>query len=524
MDVKKFLDEVNAEIKKLHTKSATAYWGLTTTGKSEYGEEMQKAEVELRLYLADKEKFNFVKESMNLELDPTEKREIKVLFNSMLPNQLPKERIEETVKREVEIESLFANYRAKIDGKEVTNNEISQILEKSTDNELRQKAWIAGKEIGKEIAPKLIELIKIRNENAKALGFNNYYDMMMELDELSTEQIHSMFRSFKEQSDDLFKDIKSDIDMHLSQKLKVNINEMKPWHYSDLWFQEVPEIDNYEYDAFFKDKEIIDLVKKTYDSIGLDIADIIERSDLYERKGKNQHAFTISIDTENDVRVLENIKPTVKWAETTLHEFGHAVYDKYINKSLPTVLRGPAHTFTTEAVAMFFGRRARDTEWYGKIAGLDNSTLEQIESRLKKLLKYQLAITARWIIAFVFFERELYKNPEREDLNNLWYDTLRELQFINVPEDRRKYPDWAAKIHFGIAPVYYHNYLLGEMMASQMESYVRENISQELINKNAGDFFVEGIFKPGASYRWDALIEKATGKALNPKFLADQLK
>ncbi len=521
---KNFLENVNAEIKRLHTKSATSYWGLTTTGKEEYGEEMQKAEIELRLYLADKEKFDTVKESMSLELDPIEKREMRVLFNEMLPNQLPKERIEEAVKKEVKIESLFANFRAKIDGKEVSNNEITEILEKSTDSKLRKDAWIAGKEIGEEIAPKLIELIKIRNENAKILGFNNYYDMMMELQELSTEQIHSMFRSFKEQSDGLFKEIKNDIDTTLSEKFKISQEEIKPWHYADIWFQEVPQIDTYNYDSILKDKDVVALVKKTYGSIGLDISDIIERSDLYERKGKNQHAFTISIDTENDVRVLENIRPNVKWAETTLHEYGHAIYDKYIDKGLPVILRGPAHTFTTEAVAMFFGRRARDAEWYGKIVNLDESTLKEIEPRLKKLLKYQLAITARWIIAFVFFERALYKNPEREDLNNLWYDTLQELQFIKVPDDRRKRPDWAAKIHFGIAPVYYHNYLLGEMMASQMENYVRENISKELINKNVGEFFVEGIFKPGSKYRWDELIEKTTGKPLSPEFLANQLK
>jgi peptidyl-dipeptidase A len=62
------------------------------------------------------------------------------------------------------------------------------------------------------------------------------------------------------------------------------------------------------------------------------------------------------------------------------------------------------------------------------------------------------------------------------------------------------------------------------MMASQMESYLKENVSRELINKNVGEFFVEGIFKPGSKYRWDELIEKATGKSLNPKFLAEQIK
>ncbi|MGB9695294.1 MAG: M2 family metallopeptidase [Caldisericaceae bacterium] len=523
MDTKELLSKVNSELKEMGTKTAIAYWNLATTGKPEYANDVEKAEITLRMYLANSELFEQVKNALSEENDEIDTRQLRLLFNSMLPNQLSKEAIQETVKREVEIEGIFANYRAKIDGKEVTNNDISEILTKSSDSLLRKKAWVAGKEIGQEIAPRLIELIKLRNENAKTLGFNNYYDMMMELSELSTEQIHSMFRDFKEQTDGIFTEIKSDIDSTLAKKYEVEKTDIAPWHYGDLWFQEVPEIDDFNYDAIFKNKDIAELVKKTYDSIGLDIRDILAKSDLYERKGKNQHAFTISINRTDDVRVLENIKPNIKWAETTLHEYGHAVYDKYIRKDIPYLLREPAHIFTTEAVAMFFGRRARDAEWYGKIVNVSNNTLKEIEHRLEKLLKYQLAITARWVIAFVFFEKELYRDPEG-DLNNLWYDIVHELQYVNVPKERRQFPDWAAKIHFGSSPVYYHNYLLGEMTASQFEHYIKNNIGDSLIDRRAGEFFVENIFKPGSMYRWDELIDKGTGEALNPAFLVEQIK
>jgi len=66
------------------------------------------------------------------------------------------------------------------------------------DSEERKKAYLASKSIGEVIAPKLIELVKIRNENAKTLGFSNYYDMMMELTELSTDEIHSLLHRLKE--------------------------------------------------------------------------------------------------------------------------------------------------------------------------------------------------------------------------------------------------------------------------------------------------------------------------------------
>lgn len=525
MNVKEFLEKTNEELKEMEKAVATAYWNLATTGKKEFGEEVEKSEIKLRLYLSDKERFEFVKKVKDEEgLDEVEKRELTLLYNNMLPNQLPKEKIEEVVKKEVEMESIFANFRAKIDGKEVSNNEIDEILKSSKDIELRKKAWIAGKEIGKEIAPRLIEVIKLRNENAKILGYDNYYDMMMDLQELNTEQIHNMFHDFKEQTDDLFVEIKNEIDEILAKRFSIKKSELMPWHYSDLWFQEVPEIDDFDFDGLLKDKDLVKLTVDTYDSIGLDIKDIIERSDLFERKGKNQHAFTITIDKDKkDVRVLANVRPNVRWAETMLHEFGHASYDKYIDRNLPAILQEPAHIFTTEAVAMFFGRRARDAEWYKKIVGVDEKTYEEILPRLKRILRTQLAITARWVMAFVFFEKELYRSPDG-DLNNLWYDTVHELQYINVPDERREYPDWAAKIHFGTAPVYYHNYLLGEMMASQMRDYIHENISQDILNKDVGTFFIDKIFKPGALYRWDHLLERATGETLNPVHMANQLK
>ena len=525
MDIKGFLKKTNDELKVMEKRVAIAYWNLATTGKREYGEEVEKAEVAIRFYLSSKEMFEIVKASKERkDLTEVERRELKLLYDNMLPNQLPKERIEKTVKKEVEMESIFANFRAKIDGKEVSNNEIDDILKNSNDPDLRKKAWIAGKEIGKQIAPRLIELVKIRNENAKILGFSNYYDMRMELQELSTKQIHDMFHEFKGQTDDLFVEIKDKIDTVLSKRFNISVKELMPWHYADLWFQEVPEIDNYDYDGLLKNKDLVELTVKTYDSIGLDIRDIVDRSDLFERKGKNQHAFTITIEKEKkDVRVLANVRPNVRWAETMLHEYGHASYDKYIDKSLPDILQEPAHIFTTEAVAMFFGRRARDGEWYRKIVGADSNTYKEITPRLTTLLKTQLAITARWVMAFVFFEKELYSAPDG-DLNNLWYDTVHELQYINVPEERRKSPDWAAKIHFGTAPVYYHNYLLGEMMASQMRDYIKKNISEDILNKNVGEFFVEKIFKPGALYRWDELLKRATGETLNPIHMANQLK
>ena len=90
-------------------------------------------------------------------------------------------------------------------------------------------------------------------------------------------------------------------------------------------------------DLFFRDKDLEALTRKTYDNMGLEVRDVLARSDLYEREGKSQHAFCLGVGREYpyDVRVLANVKPDSYWTETMLHEFGHAVYDKHINPKLP---------------------------------------------------------------------------------------------------------------------------------------------------------------------------------------------
>ena len=46
-------------------------------------------------------------------------------------------------------------------------------------------------------------------------------------------------------------------------------------------------------------------------------------------------------------------------------------------------------------------------------------------------------------------------------------DLAEKYQEVKRPEGRNE-PDFAAKIHIVTTPVYYHNYMLGEMFASQV--------------------------------------------------------
>jgi peptidyl-dipeptidase A len=73
-----------------------------------------------------------------------------------------------------------------------------------------------------------------------------------------------------------------------------------------------------------------------------------------------------------------------------------------------------------------------------------------------------------WTMTLITFEKQLYEDP-RQPLNRLWWDAVEEVQGISRP-DEWDAPYWAAKSHLSTLPVYYPNYLLGEIAAYQMEN------------------------------------------------------
>ena len=95
-------------------------------------------------------------------------------------------------------------------------------------------------------------------------------------------------------------------------------------------------------------------------------------------------------------------------------------------------------------------------------------------------------------------------------------------QLLHRPPERTA-PDWAAKIHLAVAPVYYQNYLYGELVASQVEAALRREHGGIVDREAVGRTLVERLFRPGASRRWDSLVESATGEPLTPSHLAAQL-
>jgi len=524
---RKFVQEHEAQVRPLEKALSLAWWQANTTGTDADFAAKVEAQNRFDEALSDRARFARLKAAREAKpRDPLLARQMEVLYLTYLEKQVDPELLKRITAKANAIEKAFNVYRAHVDGKDLSDSEVRKVLKESKDSARRRAVWEASKSVGGAVEADLRELVFLRNEAARKLGFKSYHAMQLELNEQSQQDVLKLFDQLDELTRGPFAAAKADIDIKLAAKLSIGVDELRPWHYHDPFFQESPAVFDVNLDSVFANADIPRICRAFYAGIGLPIDDVIDRSDLYEKPGKSPHAFCTDIDREGDVRVLANIVPNEYWMGTMLHELGHSVYSsKNIPHSMPYVLRTDAHILCTEGVAMMFERFSKSADWLQKF-GVDVPDPAAYNRTGEKMRRNRLLIFSRWCQVMLRFEKELYENPA-QDLNKLWWDLVEKYQLIKRPEGRDA-PDYASKIHIVSAPCYYHNYMMGELFACQVHATIAREVLKAsdpasaiyYDNKQVGEFMRKRVFDPGRSLSWNELTKHATGEELNAKAFA----
>jgi peptidyl-dipeptidase A len=523
--MKEFISAYEIKVIPLYKEANLASWNANVTGTNEDWAKSEKASFELTKIYTDSTAFKQLKELKEggLVKDSLLARQLELIYNLYLGGQVDPALLADQIRMETEISKKYSNFRANINGKELTDNQIEEILKNSTVSFDLKSAWEAHKMIGPLVADDIIKLVKHRNIIAKKTGFSNYHEMTLKLSGQDPVEVTRLFDELDNLTRESFARLKGDIDTYFAKRYRLKSTELRPWHYQNRFFQEAPEIYPVDFDKYYENQDPVKLAAEFYDGIGLNVEAILAKSDLYEKPGKNQHAFSTDIDRSGDVRTLDNVKPDSYWMNTMLHELGHGVYSYYCDRSLPFTLRDAAHSFTTEAIANLFGRFATDPMWMNDMGIIDKNESIKIMTESKNALKLQMIVFSRWAQVMYRFEKSMYEDPD-QDLNQLWWNMVEKYQLLLKPEGRNM-PDWATKIHIALYPCYYHNYLLGEMLASQWYNYITANIAKNqsfVGDKAVGDYLKDKVFMPGTRYYWNDMIEKSTGEKLTAKYYAKQ--
>jgi peptidyl-dipeptidase A len=497
-----------------------AWWGANVDATEE--NERRRVEATLAYWnaLAETEPFAAVHEARGQDGDPLRRRKLDVLYNLMLPRQIPATMRERVAELEASVGGRFARHRGVVRGEEVDDIAIKKILRESDDSLERKEAWEASKTVGAEVANDVRELARLRNEAARSLGFRDWFAMSIATSEMDEERLLETLEQADRATAVPFARWKRMLDERLASRFGCAVSDLRPWHYADPFFQEAPREGAVDLDPLFRDRDLVALARRTFEGLRLDVQQVLDRSDLFPRARKNQHAFCIDIDREGDVRILGNVTDNHDSMEMLLHELGHAVYNLGYDQGLDWLLRD-THLVTTEASALLFGALAGERDWLERVVGVNPQEAKRLESELQAARAARLLVFTRWVLVMTGFERAFYGDPE-SDLDAIWWELVSRHQLV-APPLGRKAPDWAAKIHIAVAPVYYHTYLYGAIVAAQIRDALVAAAGGIVDRAEAGGLLAERFFAPGLSIRWDHLVERATGKPLSVTSLASEV-
>lgn len=515
------------DIAPLEKQIRLDHWEAERTGSPEAFARLEEGQRQMMRRLSDRPEYAALDRMVgDSETDPLLQRQVVRWRNRMAPNQIDADLIDRLAADEAALVQQYNAFRADLGGQLVGDNQIDRVLGEGTNSAEVESAWRASKEISRyrgtlgsepSVVDRLRNLVRLRNQAARQIGYPDAHQAALELSELDPKWLFETLAELDRATRPIFERWKGSLDDKLAGRFGITVRDLRPWHYGDRFFQTPPRVDEpIDLDAIFRGKDVVALTNASFDRLGFDIRPIVEQSDLFPgdpaTSRKCQHAFCTTIEAPTDVRVLCNIVPGARWLSTNLHEFGHAVYGASLDPALPYILRDDAHLLANEAIALLMERHMLDEGWLAEVAGIEPALAADIarQGRQRRAVKH--LVFTRWVLVMCHFERELYANPDRDDLGSLWWDFVEEFQQVRRPERERTAHDWAAKIHFVGYPAYYQNYLLGEIFGTQLEAAVVRDCGRLFLEPSAGEFLVSRMFRKGATLTWRDLLESIAGE------------
>jgi peptidyl-dipeptidase A len=514
--IAQFLAEEEAFERGLGVEVRQVRWDFSVTGDPATQERLRGLMLRHREHYADPARFAQLsdwRDNGAAAGDALLVRQLDLVWRDYLGAQEDAATRDEVVRLNAEQQGLFNRFRAQLDGKEWSENELNDELAQTNDPARAREVWEAAKQIGRVAEERALQMVRLRNQAAREQGFRDAYARGLALSEVSEERLFSLLDALERASDAPFRTAKATLDAGLAERFGVSVGDLRSWHYGDPFFQRPPRASGPDLDAEFADKDPEALAVAACDSISLDVRPILSRSDLYPKPGKNQHAFCMSVAPDGaDVRVLCNCTRSHRWTATLLHELGHAVAAEYADRGLPARLVLWPNGIIAETESQTVERMASDARWFSEVVGVPAARAEQLANDLRERDRLAQLIMTRWSLVQAHFERAIHADPDG-DLRTLWWDLIERFQLIPRPEGRHE-PDWAAKIHNANFPGNYYVYILGELVVSQMHDALVRDIGGLYGHAQAGPYLRDRLFRLGSQQDWEKTVELATGSPI----------
>jgi len=375
------------------------------------------------------------------------------------------------------------------------------IFELQTELEiwLTEEDSLVGRPSQEELENMALKLMKLRNEKAGLLGFEDYPALILETTGLGADWFYAFVATVDSATivpyHKLIKKIKTETDSEA-----VEFTDVRKFLLQYYTNKEMPESEG---------KEFLPLMQETLNNLGFDYdslpARFIEKDLPLGIGGQG-----IAVQIPNDFRAV--VEPSLS-LENRMHELGHGLQWMFTEASSP-VLKGyewcagnDCGAFS-EGMAETCARFVRNPHWLKRYAKL---TDEDIAARGTDSLNYAY-VFLRFQLMNIMSEIEYYRNLD-SDLKAVRRKVARKYLLIDQESAR---PLVLANVLYVSYPIYVQSYLLADIISWQIHSTLEKKFGSDYVfNENVGPYLINTLYKSGELYPWQAKLKLATGRELD---------
>src|SRR6185436_2518879 len=186
---------LESDVEPLERAANEATWEAERTGAPEAFDRVETLRAQVMTRLADRDDFRRAGDllaSGDDGIGPGLPRQLFRWRNRLAAHQVDASTIARLAREEAELVRLYNGFRARLGDRTVNDNEIDRILHEERSSAAVEAAWRASKAISRHraedgsapVAERLRELVRLRNDAARQIGFDNAYRAHLELGEM----------------------------------------------------------------------------------------------------------------------------------------------------------------------------------------------------------------------------------------------------------------------------------------------------------------------------------------------------
>jgi len=398
---------------------------------------------------------------------------------------------------------ILNQFQPRYDGAPVDVQRLHDILREDNDRSRRERAFRAWCGGGDEIGDGLATLFRLRNQEAKRAGFNNFFAMSFSAKGMAVAEHVALINRLDSLSREPYEALLDQL------WRKLDHDGLEAWDLEFTYADIQADVDKH----FPADSQLT-IIKRSLIGLGFDIDKLPIYFDSMYSDGGAQFAEMFPIRPPHEIRILTHSVDGLESTQALMNKIGQAIHLSHITQNQQLFIDRMESAWT-EGMGLMFASLLTRPSWLIKYANISPTLAEGFTEARREIGVVRL----RTQLLQMMFEYQAYLNPDR-DLNRLYWDMYE--QYLMLPRHDEMQP-WAGIVEFTTDPITLQHCLTADIIAAHSVVTLEKAYGEMTDNSMAGSFLVQNYFRFGARYSWRDLLKRGTDEELNFRYLLGEL-